>query len=350
MYAGPALAGLERSDALYTSGGAAQLPQGSHAAAAATQPPQPRGRGPEKAGRSPAKGPAAEPRRASGGAAAAQPPQGRRRGGPGRSEPETGRRGARSGAEGERSEPGAAQGRPAAQRRASWARAGPGRSPTRSAADGGREPPERRASAGADRPSQAGRDGDRRGPLVPPQAAGAAPERRRAGGSGAANSGAGPEGGRRSAGGRRARADHLCSDAAAAAAEQPGRVPRRMRGGARPGPMRRPSLDGGEVGLRHTSPPWCSLIIDHEKNKSAKNVRHWRTLGRQKYPGRLTEVRRPGILAEMPEFAVLASRQVRGSAPIPQPIEFYHIGRGESSVATSRQGRFFCAEKRERRG
>lgn len=142
--------------------------------------------------------------------------------------------------------------------------------------------------------------------------------------------------------------------AKAANAARRRRTPPPTPGGRGPGPRAascgHDGVRGGVEGLRHSTPPRCSLIIDHEKNKSAKNVRYWRTLGRQKYPGRLTEVRRPGILAEMPEFAVLASRQVRGSAPIPQPIEFYHIGRGESSVATSRQGRFFCAEKRERRG
>ena len=61
---------------------------------------------------------------------------------------------------------------------------------------------ERRAGTGGDSPSQAGRDGNRRCPLVTPQAAGEAPEQRRSVASGPPSRGPVAEGGSRCAGGR----------------------------------------------------------------------------------------------------------------------------------------------------
>lgn len=61
---------------------------------------------------------------------------------------------------------------------------------------------ERRAGTGGVSPSQAGRDGNRRCPLVTPQAAGEAPEQRRSVASGPPSRGPVAEGGSRCAGGR----------------------------------------------------------------------------------------------------------------------------------------------------
>lgn len=343
MYALPGVAGVaQRDTALSTSAEGARAAKAANAARRRrTPPPTPGGRGPKKAGRSPAGGPPAgaaraseaQPQRGGGGGAPSRPSRpGRKR------EPAAARRASAASTEqpkGERSRQG--------ERRPPE----PARAAARAAA---------RGAGGRSRPSGGRRQGpigraSRRGTKAAGQgAAGGGPAGReaRSEAEGPARA-AGRARGRSGARARRAAAHQKCP-----AAERRGSGagwPRRICAGAGAPDRAMRRSEGGEwSGLRHSTPPWCSLIIDHEKNKSAKNVRHWRTLGRQKYPGRLTEVRRPGILAEMPEFAVLASRQVRGSAPIPQPIEFYHIGRGESSVATSRQGRFFCAEKRERRG
>ena len=311
---------------------------------AANPTPDAGGAGAEKSGAQPRGRPPGGSREGKRSAA----PAGRRRGGPEQAEPPREEARARSGAEGERSEHGAAQGRakPTGRAQAGPSRTAPQRGPRRGARGAGAA---RAAGGGRGRQAERAAEGRRRRAKGPPGAGpqDAKPAAKRRGQPGLqAGRGAGAEQGPDKPP-HTENAPQLRSSGWATGRGGPGAFARGP--GPRAASCGHDGVRGGVEGLRHSTPPMCSLIIDHEKNKSAKNVRYWRTLGRQKYPGRLTEVRRPGILAEMPEFAVLASRQVRGSAPIPQPIEFYHIGRGESSVATSRQGRFFCAEKRERR-
>lgn len=87
--------------------------------------------------------------------------------------------------------------------------------------------------------------------------------------------------------------------------------PAAFGGGAAGPPERRPVYcrlsEGVRSGLRHSSPPRCSLFIVHA--------------GKRK--GRLTNVKRPAILASDARTAIPASRFVRGSARVPQ--QYDHI-------------------------
>ena len=67
--------------------------------------------------------------------------------------------------------------------------------------------------------------------------------------------------------------------------------------GTRTGKVRKLSwILGGVEGLRHSTPPRCSLFIVHAKDKNKKNVRTMRTCRGEK-EGRLTSAKRPVILA-----------------------------------------------------
>lgn len=67
--------------------------------------------------------------------------------------------------------------------------------------------------------------------------------------------------------------------------------------GTRTGKVRKLSwIPGGVEGLRHSTPPRRSMIIDHAKDKNKKNVRTLRTC-RNRKEGRLTSAKRPAILA-----------------------------------------------------
>lgn len=181
---------------------------------------------------------------------------------------------ARSGPEGERRGDGTS---PAATR-ATRARAGPGRSPARSEAAGGREPPERRASPapiGGAREPEGNPNGER-------------PAEPRRGGGPTAAAEPGPTGGSRPGGGRNeASIPKMPRASEAAQGQRPRVAPPIRRGpgpgvasserGRRPPPRRRAArlpraviscanafyAVGGWSGLRHSTPPRCSLIIDH---------------------------------------------------------------------------------------
>lgn len=230
-------AGAEQSDAaLYAAApqGAWLREQPTPPAGGELTPPTPGGRGPEKAGRSPATGPpagaatasAAQPQRGGGGGAPAQASRPRRAAE------------ARSGAEGDRSEPAAAQGRPRPTGRAQPQRAGPRRSAGRSERAGGREPPERRASAGAEgRASKPGREPPRRSGAAngggrSPGATAGRRQRRRA--SGARADGRKPE--RRGPTG--ASIPKMPRASVAAQGHRDGVAPPRKRGGRGPAPCR----------------------------------------------------------------------------------------------------------------